>query len=68
MVESINTMAHLLGVRTIAECADNEKVIAEITKLELDYAQGFYLGDPVLLDNFTNLNAENRSIPSIQLN
>lgn len=68
MVGSINTMAHLLGVRSIAECADNERVIAEIRKLELDYAQGFYLGDPVLLDNFTNLNAENRSAFSIQLN
>jgi len=68
MVESINTMAHLLGVRTIAECADNEQVIAEIIKLELDYAQGYYLGEPVLLDSFTSLKAESRSAFSLQLN
>jgi len=68
MIESINTMAHLLGVRSIAECADNERVISEIKRLGLDYAQGFYLGDPVLLDDFANLNGGNRNVSSIQLN
>jgi EAL domain-containing protein (putative c-di-GMP-specific phosphodiesterase class I) len=68
MIESINTMAHLLGVKSIAECADNERVIREIKKLGLDYAQGYFLGDLVSLDNFTNLGSENRDIASILLN
>ena len=68
MIESINTMAHLLGIRSIAECADSESVIHEIKKLGLDYAQGYYLGDLVSLDNFTNLGLENQNISGIVIN
>ncbi len=51
MVESINSMAHLLDIRTIAENVDNEAVIAKLKSIGLDYAQGYYLGDLVLLDD-----------------
>jgi Amt family ammonium transporter len=52
MVESINTMGHLLGIRTIAECADSESSIQALKSLGIDYAQGFYLGNPVSMDEF----------------
>ncbi|MDH5355468.1 MAG: EAL domain-containing protein [Gammaproteobacteria bacterium] len=55
MVDSINTMAHLMGIKTIAECADSDKVIQQLKELELDYAQGYYLGEPVSMDSFTSL-------------
>jgi EAL domain-containing protein (putative c-di-GMP-specific phosphodiesterase class I) len=58
MIESIHTMGHLLGIKSIAECADSEAIINEIRQIGIDYAQGYYLGDPVSLDNFTNLKPE----------
>jgi diguanylate cyclase (GGDEF)-like protein len=50
MVESINSMAHLLGIKTIAECADGDAVIQSLKLLGVDYAQGDFLAKPVSMD------------------
>ena len=50
MVESINEMAHLLQIRTIAENVDAETQVGLLKAIEVDYAQGYYLGDLVSLD------------------
>ena len=55
MVESINSMAHLLGIRTIAECVDNEPAIDKLKAIGVDYAQGYYLGDLVKLEEVGSL-------------
>ena len=54
MVESINSMAHLLDIRTIAENVDGETAIAKLKSIGIDYAQGYYLGDLVPLDEVSN--------------
>ncbi len=59
MIESINTMGHLLGIKSIAECADSEAIIHNLKQLGIDYAQGYYLGDPVSMDSFINIKSEN---------
>ena len=51
MVDSINSMAHLLGIKTMAENVESEAVLAKLKLLELDFAQGFHLGDLVKLDD-----------------
>jgi len=68
MIESINNMGHLLGIKTIAECADSEAVIQELKKLGLDYAQGYYLSEPVSMDKFTNLKTISQDASGIQVN
>ncbi len=68
MIESINTMGHLLGIKSIAECADSEQIIHEIRQLGIDYAQGYYLGDPVSMNKFTNLKSETFSQPGALIN
>ncbi len=68
MIESINNMAHLLGIKTVAECADSEAVIQELKKIGLDYAQGYHLSEPVSMNNFTNLQSSSRNISSIKVN
>jgi len=47
MVKSINEMGHILGLKTIAECADSEQIVAILKDMGIDYAQGYYLGDLV---------------------
>ncbi len=49
MVKSINEMGHILGLKTIAECADNEHVVHLLKEMGVDYAQGYYLGDLVAM-------------------
>ena len=50
MVESINSMAHLLGIKTIAESVDGEASIEKLESIGVDYAQGYCLGNLAKLD------------------
>ncbi len=68
MIESINSLSHLLGIKSIAECADSEAIILEIRRLGIDYAQGYYLGDPVSMGNFTNPKSENLNLRGAIIN
>jgi len=67
MVESINAMAHLLDIKTIAESVDGEAAIEKLKSIEIDYAQGYYLGDLVRLDEIGSTAPDHR-LPEIQVN
>ena len=67
MVESINSMAHLLDIKTIAENVDSEKLIDKLKGIGVDYAQGYYLGDLVQLDEVGS-DAHHRILSEIQVN
>ena len=47
MVRSINEIGHLTGKQTIAEFAENPEIIEMLTRLGVDYAQGFGVAVPV---------------------
>jgi EAL domain-containing protein (putative c-di-GMP-specific phosphodiesterase class I) len=46
MVKSINEIAHHTQKRTIAEFAENAEIIQELTRLGVDYAQGYGVAQP----------------------
>lgn len=46
MVESFNRIAHIIGIRTIAECVESEAILAELGRIGVDYGQGFNLHRP----------------------
>ncbi|NNF50800.1 MAG: EAL domain-containing protein [Gammaproteobacteria bacterium] len=46
MVRSINEIGHLTGKRTIAEFAENIEIIEMLTRMGIDYAQGFGVSEP----------------------
>jgi len=46
MVETINRIGHILGKRTIAEFAENDAIIAKLTALGVDFAQGYGVSRP----------------------
>ena len=50
MVKSINEIGHVMGKRTIAEFVESEEVLQRMRELGIDYAQGYALGRPELLD------------------
>jgi diguanylate cyclase (GGDEF)-like protein/PAS domain S-box-containing protein len=46
MVESINQVGHVLGLKTIAEFAESEAVLMALEKAGIDYAQGSGIAPP----------------------
>ena len=50
MVEAINQLGHVMGIGTIAECAESEEVVDHLRKLGVDFAQGYAMGSPIPMD------------------
>ncbi|KPK35574.1 MAG: hypothetical protein AMJ66_00865 [Betaproteobacteria bacterium SG8_40] len=50
MVEAINNVGHVMGKKTIAEFVDNDRVMNELRKIGVDFAQGFWLGKPKVFE------------------
>jgi hypothetical protein len=50
MVTAINDMAHALGIETVAEFIEDEEVLGLVRGIGVDFAQGYAVGRPQLLD------------------
>jgi diguanylate cyclase (GGDEF)-like protein/PAS domain S-box-containing protein len=50
MVDSINQIGHVMGLKTIAEFAESEAIVAELRRLGVDYAQGYAIAREEPLD------------------
>jgi diguanylate cyclase (GGDEF)-like protein/PAS domain S-box-containing protein len=50
MVAAINEVGHVIGIRTIAECAENPAIIKQLTQLGVDYAQGYAISTPMPIE------------------
>jgi len=46
MVESINEIGHIMGLKTIGEYAEDEAVLLELERARVDFAQGHAIGSP----------------------
>jgi EAL domain-containing protein (putative c-di-GMP-specific phosphodiesterase class I) len=55
MVEAINQVGHIMGIGTIAECAESEEVVEMLRDLGVDYAQGYAMGSPVPIEGLKQL-------------
>ena len=51
MVESINNIGQLMGIRTIAEFVEDDTILARLAALGVDYAQGYGIGRPRPLED-----------------
>jgi diguanylate cyclase (GGDEF)-like protein/PAS domain S-box-containing protein len=59
MVEAINQIGHVMGLKTIAEFVENDAILEKLREIGVDYAQGFGIAKPVLLaDGLGNLMLE----------
>jgi diguanylate cyclase (GGDEF)-like protein/PAS domain S-box-containing protein len=50
MVSSINQVAHIMGIETIAEYVESDAIRVALEALGVDYGQGFALARPMPLD------------------
>lgn len=46
MVESINQIGQVMGLKTIAEFVENDAIISELKKIGVNYAQGYGISKP----------------------
>ncbi len=46
MVEAICKIGRSLGIATVAECVESESVLTELTRIGVDFVQGYYLARP----------------------
>ena len=46
MVHAVNYVAHVMGMKTIAEFVESEQIMQALGKLSVDYAQGYAIGKP----------------------
>jgi diguanylate cyclase (GGDEF)-like protein/PAS domain S-box-containing protein len=46
IVDSINRISHILGMRTVAESVEDAATLEKITALGIDYAQGYFIAEP----------------------
>ncbi|MEM7351445.1 MAG: EAL domain-containing protein [Acidobacteriota bacterium] len=51
MIKSIHDLGRVMGKKTIAEFVENEEILAKLTELGIDFAQGFHVGPPQPLDS-----------------
>ncbi|WP_455210649.1 EAL domain-containing protein [Kaarinaea lacus] len=47
MVDAINHVAHVLGIKTIAEHVESEDTLVALQRIGIDFAQGFGIAPPV---------------------
>ena len=50
VVESIQRIARVMGIATVAECVEDEAALRALQKVGVDYVQGFHIGRPDLLE------------------
>ncbi|MEW8584674.1 MAG: EAL domain-containing protein, partial [Candidatus Thiodiazotropha sp.] len=46
MVDTINRIGHIMGLETIAEFVENDRVLHRLQDIGIDYAQGFGICRP----------------------
>ena len=51
MVSTINHLAHIMGIATIAESVENALQLSMLRELGVDYAQGFFIAMPQPLES-----------------
>ncbi|MEM8673119.1 MAG: EAL domain-containing protein [Cyanobacteria bacterium P01_G01_bin.67] len=49
IVNSINEVAHLMGIKTIAEFVETDQILEHIGQISIDYAQGYITGKPIAI-------------------
>jgi EAL domain-containing protein (putative c-di-GMP-specific phosphodiesterase class I) len=50
MVRSINEIARLSNVATIAEYVESAEILAKVEELGIDFAQGYAIGRPMPIE------------------
>jgi diguanylate cyclase (GGDEF)-like protein/PAS domain S-box-containing protein len=56
MVQAINDIGHVMGIKTIAEFVENENMLDHLRAIGVDYAQGYGIAKPAPLEELVPRN------------
>ena len=45
-VKTMSILAKEFGIQTVAECVEDEKILATVRQIGISYGQGYYIGLP----------------------
>ncbi|MCB1881102.1 MAG: EAL domain-containing protein [Gammaproteobacteria bacterium] len=68
MVDAINQLGHVMGLKTIAEFVETQDILESLRILDVDYAQGYYIGKPIPLHDVcyaTSTESNHSSAPEL---
>jgi len=54
MVQAINAIGHVMGLKTIAEYVSSQAILERVRDIGVDYGQGYHLGEPMPLTQLAN--------------
>lgn len=66
MVRAVNDIAHLMGMRTVAEFVENQQIAALLRDINIDYLQGFAFGRPQLFMAADLERSDRQSMDTVQ--
>jgi len=49
MVDAINQIGHVMGIQTVCEFVENDRIVQTLREIGVDYLQGYYVGRPIPL-------------------
>lgn len=64
MVEAINQVAHVMGIKTIAEHVETTATLNALKKISVDYAQGFVIDTPQAFPELVSDDVKASQIPA----
>ncbi len=63
MVRSVNEIGHVMGKKTIAEFVENDEILRVLRKIGVDYAQGYGIGRPRPIEDFSIRKPSREPVP-----
>ncbi len=54
LVSSMHETSRFLGIKTIAECVENQETLDRLKEIGVNFAQGYFTGRPVALDRLAD--------------
>jgi diguanylate cyclase (GGDEF)-like protein/PAS domain S-box-containing protein len=67
MVEAVNRIGHVMGIRTTAEYVENDEILEKLRELGVDYAQGFGLHTPQPLESSPKNRSEDSAAAELKV-
>ncbi|GMQ83533.1 MAG: hypothetical protein BMS9Abin06_0268 [Gammaproteobacteria bacterium] len=58
MVEAVNQIGHAMGMKTIAECVEDQATLDALAIIGVDFAQGFAIAKPAPIENLDSSNTK----------
>lgn len=58
MVDAINRLGHVMGIKTVAEFVETAETLEVLREIGVDYAQGYYISEPYPIREYAPVSSE----------